>query len=141
MHQRNQLCPVQLLTEETIRKFQVENILNNKKIHLSRNRKLGIRQALACMCAETKCLMNNEIVTNWCVLFIFLFYGLVQSVHIWCIQMYHVFFLKKPHALLRLGRQTWINSMKNMGMAYISLNNSYHPYNKEVHLNTRAPKT
>lgn len=31
MHQRNQLCPVQLLTEETIRKFQMENILNNKK--------------------------------------------------------------------------------------------------------------
>lgn len=102
MHQRNQLCPVQLLTEETIRKFQVENILNNKKIHLSRNRKLGIRQALACMCAETKCLMNNEIVTNWCVLFIFLFYGLVQSVHIWCIQMYHVFFFEEASRTITL---------------------------------------
>lgn len=52
-----------------------------------------------------------------------------------------MFYVKKPHALLRSGRQTWTDSMKNMGMAYISLNNLYHPYNEEVHLNTRAPKT
>lgn len=86
MHQRNQLCPVQLLTEKTIQKIQVENVLNNKKIHLSRNRKLGIRQAFACMCSETKCLMNNEIVTNWCVLFIFHFILWISPV---CPHMVH----------------------------------------------------